>query len=448
MSKKYDYIVIGSGPGGSAAASGLRDQKFTVAVIDSYFGGTCALRGCTPKKAMESITSTYWTAIDQSSAGIQNSIAPVDWSKLIAHKDRFTARVPHGTREKFKNQGIDVYQGHARFSDATTITVGEQSLSAQHIVIATGSRPRPLNFPGADLMSTSADFFNLDKLPDRIVIVGGGYIAFELAHIAAACGAQVTIVSSQEMPFPPFHKSVVKKLLQATMHKGIHLLLGHSAIKVKKDDNRYVITSQREDGATQELTSELVLHAAGRIPNVENLNLAAASIELDDDAIPVDPSLRVKGSPHIYALGDVIGEVPFTETASYEARLFLKNVERGSHDYQRDYTGLPMSVYTYPKMAMVGPSIDEITKDQDAYDIHEKALHKFFTHRAQCQDYAQSVLVTDKQERIVGAHIIAPEADHMINLIALAIQNQMTTSDLKESLLAYPSATHDVKHLW
>lgn len=448
MSKHYDYIILGSGPGGSRVANGLNELGHKVAVVDSFFGGTCALRGCTPKKAMESVTSAYWTAKNLSGAGLQDSLSPVDWSALIAHKDRFTASVPHATKANFTERGIDIYENLARFTSPTSLRTGDVDLTADQIVIATGSQPRPLDFPGADLMSTSADFFHLDKLPERIVIVGGGYIAFELAHIAAACGSHVTIVSSSEMPFDPFHESVVKVLLQATMHKGIHVLLGHSAIEVTQSDGSYKITTQRADTKTQQLSSDIVIHAAGRTPNVDNLQLDAAGIELIDGGVAVDPSLRVIGSQHIYAVGDVINEFPFTETATYEADILLKNAKRGSHDYQRDYTGLPMCVHTHPKMAMVGPTIKEIDKNSDDYTLHKVPIHKFFTNRAQCQDYAKSVLITDEQNRIAGAHIIAPEGEHMINLLSLAIQNKMTTDDLSKTLLAYPSATHDIKYLW
>lgn len=217
MSRKYDLIVIGSGPAGSHVATACAKKGLTVAVADYLFGGTCALRGCTPKKAMESVTSAWWTANHLQGHGFPKLKQPVDWKKLLVHSQEFTALVPSGTKRKFQQAGIDIIEKKVAFANKNTLTDGQSKWTAKNIVIATGATPRSLDMEGSKHLLTSADFFELPELPKRIVFIGGGYIAFELAHIVAACGSQITIISDEQKPLGAFDSNLVSEFIRATL---------------------------------------------------------------------------------------------------------------------------------------------------------------------------------------------------------------------------------------
>jgi len=441
---KFDILVIGSGPSGSTVAEECARKGKKVAIIDKLFGGTCALRGCTPKKAMESITSTYWEVKDFVGNGFTTEPNPIDWKELMAHKSKFTSTVPAQTKQDFIDKGIEVIEGEASFHDINTVLVEGKEFKADLFVIATGAKPRALDFSGAEFMIDSADFFELSELPKRVAIIGGGYIGFELSHIIAACGSDVTIISDKEMPLPAFEDKLVRKLIQATLHKGIDVKLGFKAQSISKEKGKLIVSASRSSITDYEIEADLVINATGRVPAIQTLNLENLGIELNEKGgIKVDKFLNAVGHEHIIAIGDSTAHLPFTEVANYEARLVVHNIFADRRQ-SVDYHGVPIVVFTYPKMAMVGLKTEECTK----LNVKEASLRTSFIQRARANSFAGYKTIVEKStNKIIGAHMIGYNADEAINVFALAMQMNITCDQLSDSFLAYPTAIHDTKFL-
>jgi len=446
---KTDILIIGSGPAGSSVAYQCAEAGKSVIVVDRLFGGTCALRGCTPKKAMETITSTFWQANEMAKAGFPPTNQFVDWHLLASHKSHFTALVPSKTKSKFENAKIKTLTGLAKFEDQNTIKVGNKTVRAEQIVIASGARPRPLDIEGEQHIITNDEFFTLNEMPPTVVIVGGGYISFELSHIIAACGSNVTILSNEEMPLNAFDADLVQDLVHATLEKGVDIKLGYEVNKIEKNKNGFEVTCERNDNLTFKYPADIVIHAAGRIPNVENLDIEQIGLKLNEkNGIEVDKFLQTKKYKHIYALGDVTGHLPFTEIASYEAKIVSHNLLNKKRK-SVDYNGIPFGVFTYPKLAKVGKSEEELKTLGIKFEVKKENHKGSFVERVNLNTFARyKTLVDKKTNKILGASVIASHADEMINLFSIGIQQGMTTQEFNDLLLLYPTSGHDVKFMF
>jgi len=450
MSKHYDLIIIGSGPAGSKLAHQYKKEGKRVAVADYLFGGTCALRGCTPKKAMESITSLWWETQALQGLGFPVFQQVVQWKKLLAHKEHFTALVPAETKEKFQAAGIEVIQEKVAFKNQKTITASGKEWTADHFVIATGAMPRPLNMAGSEYLLSNEDFFDLPELPKRAVFIGGGYIAFELSHIMAACGVEVTIISDEEKPLGKFDPNLVSKLVTATLDKGIDLRLGFEANKVEQlEDKSYEVSVKRKQiDKTLKLPADCVIHSAGRIPQVQHLNLEAAGVEYDEEkGVEVNKNLQCKGNEKIYALGDVIGKFPFTSVATIEADIVGYNLmHKGSKSMH--YDNIPIVLFTHPKLASIGKSEQELKEENIDYEVKEDNLSSDLIEKGLNADInGYRVFVDQKNKKILGANVLGVKAEEIINMFALAMRNDLTIEQIQNTILAYPTATQAFKYM-
>jgi glutathione reductase (NADPH) len=235
MTRKFDVIAIGTGSAASAVASRCREAGWQVAIVDSRpFGGTCALRGCDPKKVLVGAAEAIdWTR-RMKGKGIQAGNLQIDWPELMRFKRSFTEPVPKRREEGFAKAGVAAFHGRARFAGPTTVQVGEETLEGRYVVIAAGEVPADLKILGAEHLTTSDQFLELNELPRRILFIGGGYIAFEFAHVAARAGSQVTILHRGPRPLGLFDPSLVDQLVEQTRELGIDVRLGTEAIGVEK----------------------------------------------------------------------------------------------------------------------------------------------------------------------------------------------------------------------
>jgi len=446
---KADVLIIGSGPAGSSVAHQCAEAGKSVIVADRLFGGTCALRGCTPKKAMESITSAFWQAKDMEKAGFPATSKFVDWHTLASHKSHFTALIPSKTKIKFENANIKTLTGLAKFENKNTVKVDGKTVSAEQIVIASGARPRPLEIEGEQFLIDNDDFFNLNKMPSSVVIVGGGYISFELSHIIAACGSNVTILSNEENPLNAFDRKLVEDLVHATLEKGIDVKLGYEVNKIEKSKDDFEVNCERNDNLTFKYSADLVIHAAGRIPNVENLNFEQIGLGLNElNGIEVNKFLQTKKYNHIYALGDVTGHLPFTEIANYEAKIVAQNILNKKRKAV-DYNGIPYGVFTYPKLTKVGKNEEELNAEGTKFEVKEENHKGSFIERINLNTFARYKTIVDKKtNKILGVSVLASHADEMINVFSLAIQQGMTSKELENLLLLYPTGGHEIKSMF
>src|SRR6202051_3386640 len=275
MTRQFDVIAIGTGAAAAAVASRCREAGWRVAIVDSRpFGGTCALRGCDPKKVLVGAAEAFDWARRMKGRGIQAAKLQIDWPELMRFKRSFTEPVPKRREEGFAKAGVAAFHGRARFTGPTTVQVGEETLEGRYVVIAAGQMPADLEIPSAEYLTTSDQFLELDELPRRILFIGGGCIAFEFAHIAALAGSQVTILHRGSRPLALFDPDLVDQLVERTRELGIEVHLGTAAIGIEKSAGELIVRALA-GGETVTFQTEMVVHAAGRVPEINDLNLDA-----------------------------------------------------------------------------------------------------------------------------------------------------------------------------
>src|SRR5580692_1252342 len=360
MTRKFDVIAIGTGSAASSVATRCREAGWQVAIVDSRpFGGTCALRGCDPKKVLVGAAEAVdWTR-RMTGKGIQAARLEIDWSELMRFKRTFTEPVPKRREDGFAKAGVTAFHGGARFAGPTTIHVGEGILEGRYVVIAAGAIPADLEIPGTEHLTTSDQFLELDELPRRILFIGGGFIAFEFAHVAARVGSQITVLHRGLRPLALFDPDLVDQLVERTRQLGIEVHLGTEAIGIEKSSAQLTVRAVAS-GKTGMFQTDMVVHAAGRVPEIKDLDLDAAGIEWEKRGVRVNEFLQSVSVPAVYAAGDAAasGGSPLAPVASYEGLIVAANLLKGNHQ-KPNYIGIPSVVFTIPQLAAVGLSESE-----------------------------------------------------------------------------------------
>ncbi|MDX1554436.1 MAG: NAD(P)/FAD-dependent oxidoreductase, partial [Xanthomonadales bacterium] len=325
--KPYDLIVIGTGTAAIVTASGCRKAGWSVAVIDHRpFGGTCALRGCDPKKMLIAATEVIDGFERMGAIDTVQGNARIDWTALQRHKRSFTDPVPDNREQAYAKQGIDAYHGRARFSGPDSVMVEGKTLQARHFVIAAGAEPVRLPIEGFQHLALSDDFLELEALPRRIVLVGGGYIGFEFAHIAARAGAEVTILNRGNKPLAGFDPDLVALLVERTHALGVDVRLGHEVKEVLKNGAGFEVAGEGPDGRFS-IETDLAIHSGGRRPALEALDLDVANIAHDSRKLTLDEHFRSTSNHAVYAAGDAAGgPLPLTPVAALEAHAVVDNL--------------------------------------------------------------------------------------------------------------------------
>jgi glutathione reductase (NADPH) len=479
----YDLVVIGTGVAALTAAWKCHSAGWKIAIIDSRpFGGTCNLRGCDPKKVLVGAAEVIDWNHRMVNKGINNTNdIHIKWPELMRFKRSFTEPVPKAIEDQFHIAGIDAFHGHASFTDTTTIKVTEKVgtdhvLNAKYILVATGAKPAKLNIPGEDHVTISDQFLELDYLPERIVFIGGGYISFEFAHIAARAGAKkITILHRSNKPLGQFDPDLVSQLIQSTREIGIDVRL-QTEVKgiVKSSDNGLTVNAfyVGENGnRTKEdhiIEADMVVHGAGRVPDVETLDLEAAGIEYDKKkGIKVNEYLQSVSNPAIYAAGDVVvgtGGPQLTPVAIYDGKIVASNLLEGNH-LKPNYTGVPSVVFTMPPLASVGLQ-ESVAKEQGLHfkTNFQKNTSGWYTSRRIGERYSGfKVLVEQRQDngtatnsdndynsndgRVLGAHLLGTHAEEIINIFALAIKFGLNITDIKDMIFSYPTKSSDIGYM-
>jgi glutathione reductase (NADPH) len=373
--------------------------------------------------------------------GIQAEKLQIDWLELMRFKRSFTEPVPKRREDGFAKAGIVAFHGRARFAGPTTLQVGEETLEGRYVVIAAGEVPADLKIPGAEYLTTSDEFLELNELPPSILFIGGGYIAFEFAHVAARAGAQVTVLHRGAGPLPLFDPDLVDQLVERTRELGIDVHLETEAIGIEKSSAQLIVRALAS-GETGTFQSEMVVHAAGRVPEINDLNLDAAGIEWEKRGVRVSEFLQSVSNPAVYAAGDAAasGGAPLAPVASYEGQIVAANLLKGNHE-RANYLGVPSVVFTIPQLAAVGLSERGAHEQDLKFRVKKEMTSTWYSSRRvaeTCSGY--KVLVEEGTDRILGAHILGSEAGEVINLFALAIRSGMRATDLKHMLFAYPTS--------
>ena len=479
----YDLVVIGTGVAASTVAWECHSAGWKIAIIDSRpFGGTCAIRGCDPKKVLVGAAEVIDWNHRMGDKGINNTKdIHIKWPELMRFKRSFTEPVPKAREDQFCNAGIDTFHGHARFTDATAIKVTEKGVTdhmfnGKHILVATGAKPAKLNIPGEEHVTISDQFLELDYLPERIVFIGGGYISFEFAHIAARAGAKkITILHRSNKPLGQFDPELVSQLIQSTLELGIDVRL-QTEVKgiAKSSDNGLSVNAfyiGENGNRTREehiIETDMVVHGAGRVPDIETLDLEAAGIEYDKKkGIKVNEYLQSVSNPAIYAAGDVVvgtGGPQLTPVATYDGKIVASNLLKGNH-LKPNYTGVPSVVFTIPPLASVGLQ-ESVAKEQGLHfkTNFQKNTSGWYTSRRIGESYSGfKVLVEQRQGnvtatnsdddydsndgRVLGAHLLGTHAEEIINIFALAIRLGLNITDIKDAIFSYPTKSSDIGYM-
>lgn len=447
MASRYDLVVIGSGTAAMVAAMRVRAADWSVAVIDHRpFGGTCALRGCDPKKLLIGGTEAVDHARRMRGKGVAGDVH-IKWPELIAFKREFTDPVPEKHEHRYHEKGIDTYRGHARFTDRNSLTVDRQSLEARYVLIATGAEPVGLGIPGEEYFATNEDFLAMSRLPRSIVLVGGGYIASEFSHIAARAGAQVTVLQRGERMLTRFDPDLVSWLMEKFKEIGTDVRLRTTVSAIEKHDTAFAVRARSAE-AEEVFQADLVVHSAGRAPALEGLDLDAGGIVMDKGRLKLNEYLQSVSNPSVYAAGDAAQQgPPLTPVSSHDAKVVSANILEGNH-YRPDYRGVPSVAFTIPPIAAVGLSEDQAHQQGLKFQtMSQKAFDWFTARQAGESVYGFKVMVEDGTGRIVGAHIVGPHAEEVINLFALAIRHDLSAADLKSTMFAYPTGASDVGYM-
>jgi glutathione reductase (NADPH) len=445
--KTYDLVVIGTGTAAQVASFRVRAAGWSVAVIDHLpFGGTCALRGCDPKKMLISGAEAIDMTRRMRGRGVTGELG-ISWPDLIAFKRTFTDPVPQKQEHRYAAQSIDTFHGKARFTGPDIIEVAGQAFQARHVLIATGARPVSLTFPGAEHLITSDKFLELPKLPARIVMVGGGYIAAEFSHIAARAGAKVTVLQRAGRMLTKFDPDLVGWLMEKFSEIGVDVRTGTAVEAVELVDSGFRVRA-RTGG--QEVTAEtdLVVHAAGRVPDLDELNLPTAGIAVERGRLVLNEFLQSVSNPAVYAAGDAAAKgSPLTPVSSHDGKVVAGNLLEGNR-HRPDYRSVPSVAFTLPPIAAVGLGEAEARAAGLKFQVKREKVPDWYTARRVAETvYGFKTLVEEGTGRILGAHLVGPHVDEVVNILGLAIRHGLTAEDIKQTMFAYPTGASDIGYM-
>jgi len=447
MDRRFDLVVVGTGVT-SAVASRCREAGWTVAVVDSNpFGGTCALRGCVPKKILVGAAEAVNGARDMADKGVPAADLTIDWPALMRFKHSLVDPTTERTIEAWAKIGIEQFHGRARFVGPTALAVGADRLIARRVLIAAGSRPATLGFPGAERLSISDDFLNLERMPASIVFVGGGYISFEFAHVAARAGAQVTVLHRGPRPLEAFDPDLVDLLLRRTRELGIRVELDLDVLAVDAAGAGVVVRG-RQRGTERRFEADMAVHGAGRVPDIDDLDLAVAGVARDRRGVSVNEFLQSVSNAAVYAGGDAAASgPPLTPKADHDAGVLAVNLLQGNRQAV-NYDGLASAVFTIPPLASAGLTEKDARAAGLAFRTNwQETSGWFHTRRVGETASGFKVLIEEGTGRILGAHVLGPNAAEVINLFAVAIRQRIPADELKQVIFAYPTSGSDIRFM-
>jgi glutathione reductase (NADPH) len=444
---EFDVIVIGTGSGGTAIARKCASAGKKVAIIDSHpYGGTCALRGCDPKKVLVGISH----ALDLSERLHHKGVAApakLSWKDMMQFKRTFTEPVPAMQEKSLHKKGIATYHGRARFTSENTIEINGETLRAEKFVLANGAKPMRLSIPGEELVIDSTDFLDLEELPEDILLIGGGYIAFEFGHLAARMGAKVKIIQRGELPLTNFDPDLVKNLVKATQDLGVEVILNTEVKGIAKENGKLLVRATSA-GEEVSFSTSLAVHAAGRVADIEDLQLEKVNVSHGRRGIEVNNYMQSVSNPNVFACGDVNDKgLPLTPVAGKESLVAASNLLKGNHK-KIEYGHIPSNVFTIPPLAAVGLTEQEAQKQGLNYRVkYEQTTGWFSSKRLNEPVSAYKVLLDKETDQILGAHLLGPHADEVINVFALAMNANVKGSELKKMIFSYPTNASDIVYM-
>ncbi|MFP4498879.1 MAG: dihydrolipoyl dehydrogenase family protein, partial [Vulcanimicrobiota bacterium] len=435
MKYDYDIIVIGSGVAGSTVARRCAGAGWKTAVVDNRpLGGTCSQRGCDPKKVLYEAADIVRRSQMLEHHGISRT-AGIDWKDLMRFKNSFTRSIPEDTRENFEDKGIDIYRGTASFTGNNSIWINTEEISSSKFVIATGSSPRKLGIPGEENLAYSDDFLKMEDMPNQIVFLGGGYISFEFAFIAKMAGCEnVTILEEAPQPLGNFDSYLVEKLLKICNEIGINVVVNFKINTIKKECKFYKIDGEFDSTDKRIFKTLMVVHGAGRTPNIDKLNLEKANVDYNKKGIIVNQKMQSVSNKSIYAAGDVTARgKKLTPVAALQGSTIADNLLDGDKS-RASMNNVPFVLFTIPPLASVGITEDEID-DKSEVTIIQQDTSDWFSSRRIGLNHSGYKIITDREGHVIlGAHILGHNSQEVINLVALAMKHGLRIDQLENTI--------------
>ncbi|MEJ2315951.1 MAG: glutathione-disulfide reductase [Gammaproteobacteria bacterium] len=445
MSKQhFDLIAIGGGSGGLAVAEKAAQYGKKVAIVETKkVGGTCVNNGCVPKKVMWYAANLAHAVDDANGFGIPAERGKTDWLRLVSGRDTYIANITNWWNGYVEEQGITWIQGYANFVDSNTIAVGNETYSADHIVIATGGQPIVPPIPGAEHGITSDGFFELMEQPEKVAVIGGGYIGVELSGVLRALGSEVTTVALENRVLELFDPMISRVLEEEMRKQGIDVRPGFEVVELAK--SKKGISLRSKHGVTLD-GFDTVIWAVGRRPNTAGLDLESAGVEtIRGGFVPVDAyeNTNIDG---IYAIGDITGKTPLTPVAIAAGRRLAARLFDGQPESKVDYDNIPSVVFSHPPVGTVG--MTEIAA-RERYGSSVRTYSADFTPmRYALAEHgtttAMKLVCAGKDEKIVGIHVIGDGADEMLQGFAVAVKMGATKSDFDSTIPIHPTSAEEL----
>ncbi|PTM57591.1 dihydrolipoyl dehydrogenase [Desmospora activa] len=440
---EVDVLVVGGGPGGYVAAIRAAQLGKKVTLVDkAELGGVCLNRGCIPSKALIHAADEVNKMKNASHMGIEVDGVKLDFPKTIQWKDQVVKKLTGGVGQLLKGNKVEVVQGEVYFSGENTVKVATEDNSTtyqfEHCILATGSRPTQipsLPFDGEKIIS-STEALNLQAVPEKLIVVGGGYIGLELGTAYAKLGAEVTILEGTDSLLPGTDPGMVRMVKRNLKKLGVDVVTNAMVQGADTSGNGVTVTAEVK-GEEKTFSADKVLVSVGRTPNTDELGLEHAGIELDGRFVPTDKQMRTKNE-RIFAIGDIAGQPMLAHKASYEGKVAAEAI--AGEPSEVDYRAMPYVIFSDPELAYTG--LTEQEAKEQGYDVSVSRFSFAANGRALSLDAADGYfqVVADKEtKQIIGAQIVGPEASSLISEVVLAIEMGANAEDIALTIHAHPS---------
>ncbi|MFQ4145677.1 glutathione-disulfide reductase [Chlorogloeopsis sp. ULAP02] len=444
MTFDYDLFVIGAGPAGLAAAKKAASFSVRVAVAEQEaLGGTCVNRGCVPKKFIVHAADFALQNQMAHSYGWSECPRNFDWTYFIHSVHQQIESINYSYFEQLQKAGIDLIRGHATFIDAHTINIDDRKFTADKILIAVGARPMQSPIPGIEYSITSREMFNLPYLPERLAMIGGGYIGVEFASMMNAFGCEVTVVETDDMILSGFDDDIRSGVQQSLKNRGIEFFTNCSAEEIKHGGDEGLLLSIAGNNSIT-IAADTILVATGRIPNTKDLGLENAGVGVGDKGeIQVDADNRTT-QENIFAVGDCTNRLQLTPVAKAEAVTFA-NIVFGQKSQKLNYDYVPSAVFSRPEAASVGMTEAKAReKFGESIKIYRDRFQPLLFKLGNQDEQAMLKLVVEgESEQILGAHMVGENAADIIQCLAVAISKGITKQDLDDTIGIHPTTAEE-----
>lgn len=443
MTKHYDLIALGGGSGGLAVAEKAAMFGKSVAIIEGgKLGGTCVNTGCVPKKVMWYAAQVAHAVHDAPAFGLQAELKRFDWNKLVTGRDAYVGMINDYWAGYVKDLNIDWIEGWGKFSGPKHIDVGDETYTADHIVIATGGQPIVPDIPGAELGMTSDDFFELRELPRKVAVIGSGYIGMELAGVLNSLGSEVCLFARSDRVLRSFDPLISETVVENSEFQGIRFHLSFPFGRLDMKDGKLAVhsTDGREIGGY-----DCIIWAVGRQLNAYGINLDATGVEVQPNGIVSSDEFEVTNVPGIYSLGDLNGKSALTPVAIAAGRLLAERLFNNQPERKLDYSNIPTVIFTHPAAGTVGLTEAQAREQHDKVSIYSTRFTPMrYALSPKGNKTAMKLVCVGEEEKVVGIHMVGDGVDEMLQGFAVAVKAGLTKADFDNTVAIHPTSAEEL----